>query len=115
MRVLGLVALTLGLTFCPSEAMAQTLVCGTPVAGEINPGSEQDQYYFNGDPGDRIWVSLATTGGAWNFDAVADLFDPTGVVLGIVGSAAREFTLNQTGTYTLRVRDNTRDASGTYV
>jgi hypothetical protein len=95
------------------QCTAQPIVCGTPQAGAL---TENDQALrtFEGTTGDKVWVSLVSTGGVTYYDPTVAVYRPDGSLLGSVSYAdAEELVLNQTGVYTLRVYDSGGD-TGTY-
>lgn len=94
-----------------------TLVIGQTRSATISPGSDRDFFFYNGQAGDRLTVSVERTS---DVDPYVELFDPDGkrVALndnggGNLNALINGYTLRQTGRYLIRVH-STNFRTGSY-
>jgi hypothetical protein len=94
--------------------VAGTLACGQTVDASIGESGEQDLYTFTGTVGDVVWLSLADTQDLdAGFVAQVTVLRPTGATLVTASSEGKSVTLPDTGTYAVRVWDNSYPYSHT--
>jgi hypothetical protein len=94
--------------------------CGTAIScGETRPGSigiagQQNAYLFTGAAGDIIALTTRATSGL--LGAIAELYSPSGVLVGATPSNGKSgsLTLASAGTYAILVHDSSLAYSGNY-
>ena len=99
----------------PSSALAQThIACGQTLSGNIASVGQQDVYGFSGVAGEAVVIASVGTSGT--LDARAQLYGPTGTLLGgnYGNGASGVLTLPTTGTYTVVVADWAVNKTGGY-
>lgn len=86
-----------------------TLFIGQARSATINPGSDRDFFFYNGQTGDRLTVAVDHTSGS--MDPYVELFDPDGNRVALnnnggngLNALINGYTLQQTGRYLIRVR-----------
>ncbi len=92
-----------------------SLVPGGIVSGSISKAREVDSWTFKGSSGQVVELAtMSTPTRSWVFIAQADLYSPSGnLIRGFWGGSIR-VNLNQTGTYTLKIRDFYGNNTGNY-
>jgi hypothetical protein len=97
---------------------AISLAFGSIVQGVIAQAGEIDRIPFIGKTGDRVLLTLVTTGGfspVFGRNPRASINSPTGIVIGAFDATAeREFILAETGTYFVNVFANNFVDTGNY-
>lgn len=93
--------------------------CGDLVSDAIDVEGEVDLFTFTGQMGEVVTIALAETsdwGGNGFNDARATLFSPTGAQVGVQfdSNSQQEFTLPESGSYTIRVNANNLVSTGSY-
>ena len=86
----------------------QVLTCGAPLTPAWPGGMRHDHFSFAGEVGDRLWLTLARTGGDPGFTPSITVYDPNGnPVLNTATAAGIDPLLNVgvTGTYVVQVHD----------
>src|SRR6266567_7347823 len=104
----------LGLAFAllgPLSNQAQEIACAQTISGTINSPGQTNTYTFVANAGES--VTLLALG--QSMSAVADVYSPTG---SRIGGSTNMFTgainLASTGTYTIRVRADNSESTGSY-
>ena len=96
----------------------QVLTCGAPLTPAWPGGMRHDHFSFAGTAGDRLWLTLARTGGDAGYTPGVTVYDPNGnPVLDTATAAGIDPLLNLgvTGTYVLQVHDEAGTTNtGTY-
>src|SRR6266404_6826129 len=104
-------AFTLNLLLGPRVGQAQQIACGQTITNSINSPGQTNTYTFVANAGES--VTLLALGQSMN--AVADVYSPAG---SRIGGTTNNFTgpinLASTGTYTIRVRADNSESTGTY-
>ncbi len=99
------------------------LFCGSLNPGFIEEDGEVDQFFFKGQVGQVIDLTLVETSnwsgslgsGRTSNDARGTLFAPSGAEVGQFDSNTQQtFTLTENGTYVIRVNANNLVSTGTY-
>lgn len=95
-----------------------TLFIGQTRSAAINPGSDRDFFFYNGQAGDRLTVAVDRTSGS--MDPYVELFDPDGTRVAVnnnggdgLNAFINGYTLQQTGRYLIRVR-SANNLAGSY-
>ena len=112
--------LAFGLAFWPVAVRAQTPIsCGQTISNNTVTISEIDQYTYAGTAGQVISVSLAATVPGYGYYVAADIYSPSGHLLGtasagpIVGGAVN-LTCTNSGAYTILVHSSGYNATTSY-
>jgi len=99
----------------PLSPGSTSLVKGGIVSGTIALRTEKDQWTFTGNAGDRIQLISTSTATESGFSAFTDVYAPSGSrITGFWAGNNVEFTLPETGTYMLQVRDDNYFETGKY-
>jgi len=96
-----------------------TLGCGVLISDEITAAAQVNQYTFQGNQGQTITLTLASTGGFTSFlsnqSALLTLFAPSGASVGSLTSNNQgNFVLPETGTYVVLVNARNFSTTGSY-
>ena len=95
----------------PPGGQAQQIACGQTITDTINSPGQTNTYTFDANAGES--VTLLALG--QSMSAVADVYSPTG---SRIGGSTNMFTgainLASTGTYTIRVRADNSESTGSY-
>ena len=107
--------------FLTGSALAQgtPLACGDLLSGSIDASGEADFFSFTGNSGEVLDLTLTETsnwGDAFGSnDAQLTLFSPTAVEVILFDSTAQQqITLEETGTYLIRIKANNLVSAGSY-
>jgi hypothetical protein len=107
-------ALSLGAGLAPFCAQGQQIACGQTVTGNLTAAGQTNTYTFNANAGEV--VTLLASSSVTNWNAMADIFSPSGSRIG--GPTANNFTgpinLPVSGTYTVQVHADDYEAAGVY-
>jgi hypothetical protein len=102
----------------PSLAATSVNPGDTLVGAEINPRGDADQFIFNGVAGDTVSLRVTDQAGGGNAPScVLELYRPDGTRVTSVANTTTciiDTTLNQTGVFTARVREQGDDHLMTY-
>jgi len=83
---------------------------------EIETAADFDYFYFSGEAGDRVTITMHETEDS--LYPRIDIFDPDGSYRSgdshPVHAQVRDYTLQKTGEYTIRTSDNGDNATGSY-
>jgi hypothetical protein len=93
-----------------------SLVPGGIVSGSISKAKEVDTWTFKGSSGQTVEIMTSSTPSqGWLFSAYTDLYSPSGTLIrGFWPGSNIRVNLNQTGTYSLKVRDTYSSYTGSY-
>ncbi len=95
----------------PLGGQAQQIACGQTITDTINSPGQTNTYTFDANAGES--VTLLALGQSMN--AVADVYSPTGSrVGGSTNNFSGPINLASTGTYTIRVRADNSESTGSY-
>jgi hypothetical protein len=99
----------------PPSPDALALPAGQAVPGAIDSINDVDQHLFYGQPGDLVHMTLTSTPGAPGFDALVDVFGPSGTLLdSFFAIDQRPLTLTETGVHLVQVHDHDFTQPGSY-
>lgn len=97
------------------RAMPANLIPGDIVGGAVGAAGEIDAWTFTGATGDRIELITTSTPTQSGFNAYSDVYAPSGTrVAGFWANTNVVLTLAESGTFTVKVRDDTYLETGTY-
>jgi hypothetical protein len=104
----------LALTAQPAAAQA-VLTCGQLVNESIAAALEQDHFTFFGEQGDVVTLTFVETGDIdAGFAPVGHRFTPGSTVPSVFGQGIQDWTLPETGTYTVRIFEVSNTRRGNY-
>ena len=103
----------------PSTNSTVALTSGQTVNTAIDFLGDTDGYTIHGDVGDRLFVSVGETVSSTSFNLGVFIYEPDGGLVSSVdndwtGITFTNLTLDETGTYTIIVRDLSGDVAGDY-
>ncbi len=98
----------------PTASASAAISCGETKAGSINSAGQQNSYNFPAVAGDKVLISTASNN--YLVDTVAELYDPSGNLLGAstVDGKSGVLALPAAGSYTIVVRDSDLSSIGDY-
>ncbi len=99
----------------PGSPNSTPLIPGGIVSGTIDSTIEKDQWTFRGEPGQIVQLITTNTPLEDGFLTFAEIFAPSGTkVAGFFSLDDRQLRLDESGTYTLQIRDNNFVETGDY-